>query len=274
MRPADSETPQRHPRDGLAYTDSMRILAIDASTEWLCAALAIDGVLTCSRQEPGGAATSRRLLPLAAELLAQAGQHWTGLSAIAVGVGPGAFTGLRSACSAAQGMAMGLNVPVLPIDSLQIVAESARHRVTQAGAPISLVGATFAVAVDARMGQVYDGLYRWTGERWICERPAQVRAPDEVADDWLSLSERPLVWAGSGVALMSPAFLHSAAGEGVRTEIEEGDRALALGQCALQDWHQGLRLDAAQVMPRYVRDRVALTTQEREAAARGATIHG
>ena len=258
----------------------MRLLALDASTEQLCVAVVVDGVVVRGGHEVGGAAASQRLLPLARELLlaplaatpvvsstsAAAGEADSSLfaevGAVAVAVGPGAFTGIRSACSAAQGLALGLGLQVVPIDSLQIVAEAS----WDPESPNRLVG----VAMDARMQQVYDSVYRRTEGGWELVQEPQVRGPEEAAQDWLNREPVPQIWVGSGVALMGPDALGQAEQAGVRIgrgpDLDE--RVQALGRCAWQAWSAGVHCDAAQVVPRYVRDRVALTTNERELQAR------
>ena len=101
------------------------LLALDTSTDLLCVALLTPGGSRCA-VEPGGPLASARLIPALMQLLADAGTTLAGLQAIAYGQGPGAFTGLRTACAVTQGLALAHDTPVLPIDSLLIVAEDAR----------------------------------------------------------------------------------------------------------------------------------------------------
>ena len=100
-------------------------LAFDTATEHLSIALQV-GDRVWSHDGAGGALASSTLIPGVMDLLAQAGVGLRDLDAIAFGRGPGAFTGLRTACSVAQGLALGVDKPVLPIDTLLAVAEDAR----------------------------------------------------------------------------------------------------------------------------------------------------
>ena len=127
----------------------MNVLAFDTSTEALSIAVGRwqGGVLRLwEHAGPGGAQASATLVPQAMALLGQAGIALRGLDAIAFGAGPGSFTGLRTACAVAQGLAFGAGVPVLPVDTLLAVAEEARHQ----------HGCTQVLAtLDARMDEVY-----------------------------------------------------------------------------------------------------------------------
>ena len=142
----------------------LRLLAFDTSTEQMAVALH-DGSRAFVRDEAGGPAASARLLPLIAELLAAAGLRHADLQAIAFGRGPGAFTGLRTSCAVAQGLAFGLGLAVLPLDSLMLVAEDAR-----AATGCSEV----AVVMDARMDELYAARYRFDAGS-IVKRTSPVR---------------------------------------------------------------------------------------------------
>ena len=129
------------------YTGRMpRLLAIDTSTDRLVIALDTDGKLRTLDEEGGGRA-SARVLPAVLDLLDRAGLRAAGLDAVAFGRGPGAFTGLRTACAVAQGLAWGAGRPVLPLDSLLVVAEDARAQLGLARAD------ELWVAMDARMDE-------------------------------------------------------------------------------------------------------------------------
>ena len=227
------------------------MLAFDTSTEALSVALHCDAG-TFVWNGPGGAAASAQLLPQIRSLLQQAGVELAQLQAIAFGNGPGAFTGLRTACAVAQGLALGASLPVLPVDSLLIVAEG--ERAEHPDAPMNI-----DVVMDARMGEVYAGRYRWIDGRWQCQVAAALRTLDDLHALWAR--QPPLCVAGSAV----PAFgerLHAVTALRVAGDI---DRAAALMRVAQQLWHEHGGIDAAQALPLYLRDKVAMTVAEREA---------
>jgi len=230
------------------------LLAFDTATEVTAVALQTDhGSWTWNG--PGGALASADLLPQVRRLLQQAGIGMTQLQAIGFGQGPGAFTGLRTACAVAQGLAFGIGRPVLPLDSLMLVAEDAR--LSQPALP-----AEVDVAMDARMDEVYAGRYRWGGDRWqVLRAPALYTLP-ALRAAWQDAP--PAAVAGSALAAFGSRL---PTGDALRIEAE-ADRAAALGSLALQQWQAGAAVDAAEALPRYLRDKVALTTAEREAVAR------
>jgi tRNA threonylcarbamoyladenosine biosynthesis protein TsaB len=228
-----------------------RLLAIDTATEQMAVAVVVGEQVFCA-QEAGGARASQRLLPLVFELLQTAALAAPQLDAVAFGRGPGAFTGLRTATSVAQGLALGIGCPVLPIDSLAIVAEDARMR----------FGVTeLWVVMDARMDELYAGAYRHDDARWQVQRgPALFTLPALQA---LWQAQPPPVVAGSALAEFGDRLSCIGAR---RIEDAGTDRAAALSRLARAAWAQGQAADAAQALPLYLRDKVALTTAERQLA--------
>ena len=99
----------------------MRLLAFESSSDLLTVAIFLDGRIV-ERESARGVSHSEIALPLANALLEEAGVTLAGLDGIAFGAGPGAFTGLRLACSVAQGLAVGIGVPVIGIGSLEALA--------------------------------------------------------------------------------------------------------------------------------------------------------
>ena len=100
----------------------MRILALDTSTEW-CSVAVGDGTQWHRLDELVRQAHSERLLPMVRSALANAGWALKGLDAIVFGAGPGSFTGVRIGCGVAQGLALGADLPVLPVGTLAALAQ-------------------------------------------------------------------------------------------------------------------------------------------------------
>ena len=145
----------------------MKLLAVETATEACSAALLAEGEVI-ERHEVAPQQHAELLLGMVDELLGESGLALGALDAIAFGQGPGSFTGLRIAAGVVQGLAYGSDLPAVPVSTLQVLAETARHahRATRA-----------ACAFDARMGEVYWGLY----EDALIARLGQV----EIIDDSL-----------------------------------------------------------------------------------------
>ncbi|MBL0729774.1 tRNA (adenosine(37)-N6)-threonylcarbamoyltransferase complex dimerization subunit type 1 TsaB [Piscinibacter sp. HJYY11] len=229
-----------------------RLLAFDTSTDTMSIGLlTADGVR--ARDEAGGAKASARLVPEVLAMLADAGCRMQELDAIAFGCGPGAFTGLRTACSVAQGLAFGAGKPVVPVDSLLIVAQDARAQLGD------VADADLWVAMDARMDEIYAGAYRWSGGRWSVQSAPALYAVEALNAVWQAAP--PAVVAGSALDAFGDRLMLGAA-TAVR---QERSRAAALIEVASQHLADGCTTDAVHALPVYLRDKVALTTQEREA---------
>ena len=229
-----------------------RWLAFDTSTDTLSIGVAAHGHSEV-RTLPGGAQASASLIPTAIDMLAQSGLTLPELDAIVLGRGPGSFTGLRTACAVAQGLAFGADIPVLPVDTLLAVAEEARSLAGVADAPLTVLA-----LLDARMDEVYSAAYDWDGQRWTPRSPLQVTAPQA-----LTLPDAPRVlMAGNAFEAYGERL---PAGE----RVQALPTAAALLRLAPALWAAGAAVPPDQAMPIYVRDKVAQTTAERE-AARGA----
>lgn len=218
----------------------MDLLAFDTSTDHT--AIAIQrGAALWQWQGGGGPQASGTLIPKILEGLAALGLTVSALDAIVFGQGPGAFTGLRTACAVAQGLAFGGGVPVLPVCSLLAVAQEAyvSH------------GATDVLAVlDARMGEIYHAHYRRVAGQWQPGSDIALSAPAAVA------VPPGAVVAGNAHAVyadLAPASTHLAA----------LPSATALLQLAPALIAAGALVPADQALPLYIRDKVAQTTAER-----------
>lgn len=232
------------------------LLAFDTSTDVLSIAVQ-RGNAVLARTEAGGAQASATLIPVVQQLLAEAGLALSALDAICFGRGPGAFTGLRTACAVAQGLGFGSGRPVLPIDTLQAVAEEAH----------ALCGATRVLALlDARMDEVYaqawtrDAQGLWHGEPGD-EGQARLMSPEQVQAG----AEGAWVMAGNAFAAYGerlPAALPR------QHALPTATALLRLAPALLVT---GAAVAPEAAWPLYVRDKVAQTTAERMAAKAAAT---
>jgi tRNA threonylcarbamoyladenosine biosynthesis protein TsaB len=226
------------------------LLAFDTATEQMSIAVAVaDRVWT--HEGAGGAQASACLVPAILALLAQAGVGLRELDAIAFGRGPGAFTGLRTACSVAQGLAFGAGKPVLPVDTLLAIAEDARAgRSAWQG---------WAV-LDARMDEVYAGHYRFAAGQWQVIDAPRLTTLQALNARWLAAP--PGEVAGNALGAFGDRL---ATADALRVP-NAMPRASALLPLARQLWAQGGAVDAALALPTYLRDKVAQTTAERGTA--------
>lgn len=224
----------------------MKLLAIDTATE-ACAVGLSAGGKHFTRFELTPRRHTECVLPWADELLVQAGIARQSLDAIAVGIGPGAFTGVRLAVSLAQGMALALDIPVLPVSTLAVIAQAQDH-----DGPV-------AVLMDARMGECYAGFYRKTDGIVAAVAPERLLKPEQI--------ELPFAggWIGVGSALSSYAAQLPPA---LAAAFQRVDAAClpqpeALLQLAEHGFMQGAAVAPERIEPAYLRDKVALTIDER-----------
>lgn len=235
-----------------------RLLVIDTATETVAVA-ACGPAGEAAWSGPGGAAASAALLPAVRETMVRAGLD-TAPDAIAFGAGPGAFTGLRTACAAAQGLAFGWGCPVLPLDDLAAWAEDSPWAEDVAGDGLVWV------AIDARMDEAYAGAYRRAGPGdWAAADAPALYTLEALAARWAA--SPPARVAGNALA----AFGDRLPAGGAARHAQPVDRPRALLRLAQAAWRRGAACDPAQALPVYLRDKVALTTAERLARAAGAT---
>lgn len=220
------------------------ILAIETSADLASVALLRDGHLI-TRESEGVQTHSQAVLPLAQAVLREAGLTVADCDAIAFGAGPGSFTGVRTACGVAQGLAFGAGLPVIPVVTLLAMAEACRQRHD--------VQDVIAI-LDARMDEVYWAQYRY-------------------ADGWQTVTEPALgaaaavrpegrVYAcGNGLFAYADAFAGQALFAGAdETIIPHAAHVAAL---AGRELAAGRTVEARLAQPVYLRNKVALTTAER-----------
>ncbi len=228
-------------------------LAIDTSTE-VCAAALGAGDRWEEREAHAGQRHGELLLPMIERLLADAGIALDRLQGIAFGAGPGSFTGLRIACGVAQGLALGADLPVVGVSTLEAIAETLRRR----------EGASKVVAaLDARMGEIYVAAYEHDGSRWRESCAPAVVVPQ------LAIIPEGTGWIGAGNGFS--AYASARERFAVSLAAWYGDvtpAARAIGMLAEPRFAAGEGVPARDAHPMYVRHRVALTTAERDAGAR------
>lgn len=223
----------------------MKLLALDTSSEGCSAALLVDGSVT-ERFEIAPRGHTRLLMPMVRELLAEQGLMASELDCLAFACGPGSFTGLRIATGVVQGLAYGLDVPVVPVSSLAAVAADAIARLALSE------GDGIAVAFDARMGELYWACYvcrsgqpELVGNEKVCA-PASVELASGITR-WYGVGQG---WALRG---SFPADVTSA-----MTKIDESlvPRASRVAELAAIAFREGASVSAEQAQPVYIRDEV------------------
>jgi tRNA threonylcarbamoyladenosine biosynthesis protein TsaB len=231
----------------------MYLLALETSTEYCSCAVYVGDALhgeVRERSQLAGQRHSELLLPMVAELMGEAQLSFSQLDAIVFGAGPGSFTGLRIACGAAQGLAFAHALPVVPVATLEALAqESAAPRVL--------------TSLDARLGELYLAAYEKTGEAdWkVISAPALRKTTQ--------LPELPGAWTGvgSGFAVHGQPLRERYKLEAEVPGLVPGAGAMA--RLGALKFSRGQALPADQAAPLYLRDKVALDVNE-QAALRAA----
>jgi tRNA threonylcarbamoyladenosine biosynthesis protein TsaB len=228
---------------------TLRLLAFETATEACSVAVYVDGVVR-ERHAIAPRQHATLALPWADALLAEAGIARTQLDAIAVGIGPGAFTGVRLAVALAQGIALGLDRPVVPVSTLAVLALSGKPANATAG--VELVA-----AIDARMREVYLGRFVVDAEGLVTARGAEVLVAPAAADAGVAPAAFGIGtgFAAAGGALVARLGLK-------RAQADALPHAAELALLAARAFARGDAIAADALEPAYLRDRVALTLVE------------
>ena len=240
----------------------MRILALDTSTEYCSVALWQDGAVV-ERCELVGQKHSETLVAMLDALLLETEVKLAQFDGIAFGKGPGSFTGVRIACGVTQGLALGANLPVVGVCTLEALAEaSGKSRVI--------------AALDARMGEIYHAVYERQHDGWMtvsepclckpenapkvgnllsAKANAELTPPPVVGGDWFGVGSG---FAAYGAVLEAIYGGHLQGSNGAAVPQAAAIAALGAVQFSL-----GRGVDGAEALPLYLRDKVALKTTER-----------
>jgi tRNA threonylcarbamoyladenosine biosynthesis protein TsaB len=227
----------------------LNLLAVETSTE-LCSVALLRGGEIFVEEAVAQNRHSEMLVPMVRKVLERAHLAAAQMDAFAFGQGPGSFTGIRIACGIVQGLAFAAHRPVVPVPSLLALAEQSNE-------------SRVIAALDARMGEAYLAAYARNGDDWD-----EVIAP-RLADA-ASLPALPgQSWAGTGSGFDRHAWLREAYRDCVEMRFE-GDlpRAGAVARLAARRFARGAGIAAEHAAPLYLRDKVAMTTEERQKARR------
>lgn len=232
----------------------MNLLALDTSTEFLSLALTKDDSIF-THYQAAGSASSQLVLPQIQVLLDSANIKLKDLDGIAFGAGPGAFTGVRIASGVAQGLGYGANLPVVGINTLTAVAEASGQQ-------------KVIVCLDARMGEIYHAALIKKDGIWIEISATKVCKPQDApilqGSDWFG--------AGSGWAVykdnLTQIYVQNLSQSLVNIVSDITPTAEAILRLAQAIFEFGQAKPAIEAMPIYIRNRVALTTLEREQGLR------
>lgn len=219
--------------------NTLKLLAIDTSTEACSAALYIDGEIT-SIYEVAPQRHAELILPMVDQVLSRAQVKLTDLDAIAFGRGPGAFTGVRIATGIAQGLAFSANLPVIPISTLAALARSAKDKAEY-----------IVAAIDARMNEVYFGLYRSSDSVELVGEELVI-APDEIILPTTAMC----FGVGSGWARYTGSLTNIFTGKLAGYDGERFPHASDVAALAVNDYINGCMFKPEEVMPVYLRNKV------------------
>ncbi len=212
----------------------MKLLAIESSTD-LAQVVLSEGEKFILKEIIGVREHARNLLRLIDESMAEAGWFVSDLDGVVFGRGPGSFTGLRVACSLAQGIAYAQDLPVYPVSSLASIVMATRQRHPEHG---------ILALLDARMQQLY----------WSFTGPDQIQTDEFVSDPGnICMEENNIIIAGKGFQSYNSCFHASLLKKG-NIWIEQAPCAASMIQMVQKGYVNPVSVDQAQ--PVYVRDKV------------------
>ena len=224
----------------------MKLLAFETATEACSVALWIDGQVR-ERFEVAPRRHAELALPWAEALLVEAGLAKSQLDAVAVGRGPGAFTGVRLAIAMAQGIALALDRPIVGVSTLAALAMQAK-------------GERILAAIDARMGEVYlgaferraDGMHLLVNE--VVAKPASAAIPD---GSWTAV--------GTGFSAADGTLQQRLQGRLLSVDAHALPHAVDVARLGAVAFERGEAVAAERIEPAYLRDNVALTLVQQQA---------
>jgi tRNA threonylcarbamoyladenosine biosynthesis protein TsaB len=242
----------------------MKLLAVDTATEACSAALFVDSEVV-ERFELAPKEHTQLILPMIDSLMAEAGLRPKDLDALAFGCGPGSFTGVRIATGIIQGIAFGADLPVVPVSTLAAIAQDFFDREgkvqgARRQAQGEFVSTNIAfTAMDARMGEIYWGVYQRDQLGFAGLIGKEVVTPAELVE----FPQLTGVGVGSGWGVYKDTLMSRLEGLVSHCEVDFLPRAGAIAKLGVHGFNQGLAVSVEQAMPVYLRDKVAKKESER-----------
>jgi len=224
----------------------MKLLAFETATEACSVALWIDGDVR-ERYEVAPRRHAELALPWAEALLAEAGIARSQLDAIAVGRGPGAFTGVRLAIAIAQGIALALDREIVGVSTLAALAMQGQ-------------GERILAAIDARMGEVYLGAFERRIDGMHLLGNELVARPDSA-----SIPDGTWTCVGTGFSAAGGALQQRLQGRLASVDASALPRASDVARLGAAAFSRGEAVPAERLEPAYLRDNVALTLVQQQA---------
>ncbi len=207
----------------------MRLLAMDSASDACSAAIWVDGRIAARRHVAMARGHAEALMPMVTGVLADSGMEFDALDGIAVTVGPGSFTGLRTGLAAARGLALACGLPVAGVTTLETVAYAALQEAQAARQETGAADRNCLVALETRRADLYVQLFSATGEALGAP---EARTPSDAA---AMLPRSPVLIAGNGAARL----LQALPGHGADFLIAPGDGnpdAAAVASLVAQRW--------------------------------------
>lgn len=230
----------------------MKILALDTSSDACSASVLVDNTMH-SVYEVEPRAHTRLIIPMVEQVLAKAKLTLQEVDAIAFGQGPGAFTGVRIGTGVTQGLALAADKPVIPVSTLAALAQQA-YELNQAQAVL--------VAQDARMNEVYWGEYQLIDGYMTLQGDEQAINPELIE---LPTSADAYMAVGNGWQVYEQVFASDFTKLITQKNTQWLPAAEYVARLAVPAYEQGKAIAPDEAEPTYLRNKVALTTKEREA---------
>lgn len=228
----------------------MKLLAVETATDACSAALSINGVIN-ERYALASKEHTQLILPMVDDLMKEAGLQPFDLDGLAFGRGPGSFTGVRIATGIIQGLALGLDLQVVPVSTLAAIAQDYFDSHDDCNVAF--------VAMDARMGEIFWGVYQrdaagfaqLVGEE-VVTPPQLIEFPDLVG-----------VGLGTGWGVYESFLLERLDEQITHYEVDHLPKARAIAALGNHGFNQQLAVSVERAMPVYLRDKVAKKECER-----------